>query len=146
MSAQPRFAVRRGVKQFIKFGLVGATGAVVSFVIFHVLLHFKLDLKLAFSIGFIAGGVNNYWWNRHWTFRSRGHMGKELAQFLTVSGMALILGIIITGALDKYLPLFHLRNSLIWLCGTVGGMGVNFFLNKYWTFRHTHEPVVEPKT
>ena len=146
MIAPPKFAVRRGVKQFIKFGLVGATGAVVSFVIFHVLLHFRLDLKLAFSIGFIAGGVNNYWWNRHWTFRSRGHMGKELAQFLTVSGMALILGIIITGALDKYLPPFHLRNSLIWLCGTVGGMGVNFFVNKYWTFRHTHEPAIEPKT
>jgi putative flippase GtrA len=146
VKAQPKFAMRRGVKQFIKFGLVGATGAVVSFVIFHILLHFRLDLKLAFSIGFIAGGVNNYWWNRHWTFRSRGHMGKELAQFLTVSGMALVLGIIITGALDKYLPLFHLRNSLIWLCGTVGGMGVNFFLNKYWTFRHTHEPVAEPKT
>jgi len=146
VSAQPKFAMRRGVRQFVKFGLVGATGAVVSFVIFHILLHFGLDLKLAFSLGFIAGGVNNYWWNRHWTFRSRGHMGKELAQFLTVSGMALILGIIITGALDKYLPLFHLRNSLIWLCGTVGGMGVNFFLNKYWTFRHTHEPVAESKT
>src|SRR5262245_58201562 len=109
VSAQPKFVVRRGVKQFIKFGLVGATGAVVSFVIFHALLHFfRLDLRLAFSIGFIAGGVNNYWWNRHWTFRSRGHMGKELVQFLTVSSMALILGIVITGTLDKYLPPFHL--------------------------------------
>lgn len=138
MSFASRLTARRGVRQFLKFGIVGATGAAVSFVIFHGLLHYDLDLTLAFSIGFIAGGVNNYWWNRHWTFRSRGHMGKELAQFLTVSGMALILGIAITKGLDKYLPPFHLRNSLIWLCGTVGGMGVNFFVNKYWTFRHTH--------
>ena len=138
--------MRRGVRQFLKFGLVGASGALVSFVIFHLLLHFGLDLKLAFSVGFITGGVNNYWWNRHWTFRSRGHMGKELAQFLTVSGMALVLGIIITGLLDKHLPPFHLRNSLIWLCGTIGGMGVNFFVNKYWTFRHTHHPAVDSKT
>ncbi|HEV2879463.1 MAG TPA: GtrA family protein [Candidatus Eremiobacteraceae bacterium] len=146
MTTQPKFVMRRGVKQFIKFGVVGASGALVSFIIFHILLHYGLDLKLAFSLGFIAGGVNNYWWNRHWTFRSRGHVGKELAQFLTVSGVALILGIIITGVLDKYLPMFHLRNSLIWLCGTVGGMGVNFFVNKYWTFRHTHEPVAQSKT
>ena len=102
-----------------------------------------MDLKLAFSIGFIAGGVNNYWWNRRWTFRSKGHMGKELVQFLAVSSIALVLGIFVTGALDRYLPLFHFRNSLIWLCGTVGGMGVNFFVNKYWTFRHTHHTAEE---
>ena len=135
-----RWSSRRGVRQFVKFGLVGASGAVVSFIAFHALLHFALDLTLAFSIGFIAGGVNNYWWNRHWTFRSKGHVGKELAQFLTVSCMALALGVVITKLLDKNLPQFHLRNSLIWLCGTVGGMGVNFFVNKYWTFRHTHMP------
>ena len=140
MSLTGKLAARRGVRQFVKFGIVGISGAVVSFIVFHFLLHYKLDLKLAFSIGFILGGVNNYWWNRRWTFRSTGHMGKELAQFLTVSAIALVLGILITGVLDKYLPAFTLRNSLIWLCGTVGGMGVNFFFNKYWTFRHTHQP------
>jgi len=138
MSDQPRFLARRGVKQFVKFGIVGASGAVVSFVIFHVLLHFHVDLKVAFSAGFILGGVNNYWWNRHWTFRSKGHPWKELAQFLAVSAVALVLGIVITGLLDRDLPPFTLRNSFIWLCGTVGGMGVNFFVNKYWTFRHAH--------
>ena len=140
MNIGRRLTARRGVRQFVKFGLVGASGAVVSFLIFHALLHFAIDLTRAVSIGFIAGGVNNYWWNRHWTFRSTGHMGKELAQFLTVSGMALVLGVVITKLLDNRLPQFHLRNSLIWLCGTVGGMGVNFFVNKYWTFRHTHMP------
>jgi putative flippase GtrA len=147
VSPVPQPLLRRGVRQFLKFGVVGATGAVVSFIIFHALLHYRLDIKLAFSIGFIAGGVNNYFWNRHWTFRSKGHMGKELAQFLTVSAMALALGIAITAVCDRSLPPFHLRNSLIWLCGTVGGMGVNFFVNKYWTFRHTHHvPAPDPET
>lgn len=138
MSLARRIAARRGVRQFLKFGVVGASGAVVSFVVFHVLIHFTLGLTLAFSIGFILGGVNNYWWNRRWTFRSQGHPGKELVQFLIVSAMALVLGILITKFMDDRLAPFTLRNSLIWLCGTVGGMGVNFFVNKYWTFRHTH--------
>jgi putative flippase GtrA len=147
VSAQPSAGLRRGVRQFIKFGVVGASGAVVSYVIFQLLLQVRMDLTLAFSIGFIAGGVNNYFWNRHWTFRSKGHIGKELAQFLAVSGIALVLGTIITKLLDHGLPAFHLRNSLIWLCGTVGGMGVNFFVNKYWTFRHTHTlPASQAKT
>ena len=131
---------RRGVRQFIKFGIVGATGMVVSFIVFHILLHFNFDLKLAFSVGFILGGVNNYWWNRHWTFQSKGHPWKELAQFIAVSLVALALADLITWQLDIHLPTYPLRNSLIWLCGTVGGVGVNFFVNKYWTFRHTHHP------
>lgn len=143
MSVAQRFVARRGVRQFVKFGIVGASGALVSFIVFHTLLHFQVDLKVAFSIGFILGGVNNYWWNRRWTFRSKAHPGKELAQFLAVSTVALVLGIFITLELDKHLSAFLLRNSLIWLCGTVGGMGVNFFANKYWTFRHTHEPAPE---
>jgi putative flippase GtrA len=140
MSLAERLTARRGVRQFMKFAVVGASGALVSFVVYHVVLHFKVDLPIAFAIGFIMGGVNNYWWNRMWTFRSTGHMGKELAQFLTVSAIALGLGLLITFELNTHLAAFPLRNSLIWLCGTVGGMGVNFFVNKYWTFRHTHLP------
>jgi len=146
MTAASRVFARRGVQQFVKFGIVGASGMVVSFILFHVLLHFGLDLKLAFSIGFILGGVNNYWWNRHWTFRSKGHPWKELAQFIAVSSVALVLGNIITWQLDAHLGPFHLRNSLIWFCATVGGMGVNFFANKYWTFRHTHHAPADSTT
>jgi putative flippase GtrA len=138
VSIATRLSKWRGLRQFLKFGVVGASGAVVSFIIYHSLLHFGWNLTLAYSVGFFCGGVNNYWWNRLWTFRSRGHMGKELLQFLCVSAMALVPGGIVTDILDRTMPPFHLRNSLIWLCGTVAGMGVNFFVNKYWTFRHTH--------
>jgi putative flippase GtrA len=142
MSSGRKIKIRRGVRQFLKFGVVGASGAVVSFVIYHTLLYFfTIRVPVAFSIGFILGGVNNFWWNRQWTFQSKGHPWRELGQFLAVSGMALVLGFIITVNLDKHMPPFHLRNSLIWLCGTVGGTAVNFFVNKYWTFRHTHQVV-----
>ena len=26
----------------------------------------------------------------------------------------------------------------MWLVGTIGGVVVNFFLNKYWTFKHVN--------
>lgn len=132
---------RRGVRQFFKFGVVGATGTLVSFVAFHGLRHYGMVNWLAFAIGFLLGGVNNYWWNRHWTFRSRGHAGKELAQFLTVSALALAVSEPILFFLDRTLPtgLSH-RPSFVWFGATLAGMGINFFVNKYWTFRHTHAP------
>ena len=139
MSFAARLAGRRGVRQFMKFGVVGASGTLVNFAIYHSLLWFGNPIWLAYAIGFIIGGVNNYWWNRHWTFRSKGEPWRELAQFITVSAVALAISeaviVIVEHHLDPALP--H-RNSVAWLSATVVGMGWNFFLNKYWTFRHTH--------
>jgi putative flippase GtrA len=130
---------RRGVRQFFKFGVVGASGALVNFVIYHALLHIQAQLWWAYAVGFLVGGVNNYWWNRHWTFRSSGHAGKELAQFITVSAMALCFSEPVLWFMDRSLPTgLHFRNSVAWVAATVVGMCVNFFVNKYWTFRHTH--------
>ena len=61
-----------GVCQFVKFGLVGASGMVVNFVIAHVLEKTTaLSWFADFAIGFMVGGVSNYILNRIWTFGSR---------------------------------------------------------------------------
>lgn len=146
MSARPKFALRRGVKQFLKFGVVGASGTVVNFVVYHLLLHFQLHIWLAYAVGFIVGGVNNYWWNRRWTFRSQGHPWKELGQFITVSAVALGISEIVIVFAEKHLPVMPLRNSAAWLMATVVGMGWNFFGNKFWTFRHTHHQPADQRT
>ena len=146
LSSPPKFFLRRGVRQFLKFGVVGASGTVVNFVIYHLLLHAKLAIWFAYAVGFILGGVNNYWWNRHWTFRSQGHPWKELAQFITVSAVALGISEIVIIFAEKHLPAMPLRNSAAWLMATVVGMGWNFFGNKFWTFRHTHQPAADQRT
>jgi putative flippase GtrA len=145
MSSPPaRFGLRRGVRQFIKFGIVGASGTVVNYAAYSVLLN-VLPKWLAYAIGFISGGVNNYWWNRRWTFRSRGHPWRELAQFIAVSAVALGISEAVLIVADHHLPAMRFRNSLAWLAATGVGMGWNFFVNKFWTFRHTHEAAVPPK-
>jgi putative flippase GtrA len=141
LSIAQRIAGRRGVRQFIKFGIVGLSGTLVNFAVYHGLLHFALDNRLAYAAGFILGGVNNYWWNRQWTFRSKGHAGKELVQFISVSAVALLISEIVLWFSLLQLPhTVPLRNSVAWLFATVVGMGWNFFVNKYWTFRHVHQP------
>lgn len=131
------FAGRRGVRQFVKFGIVGASGFIVNLVVFTILqrldpLHNEtLHYNVLYSISFLAGGVSNYWLNRVWTFRSSGHAVREGAQFLTVSVIALIVGLIVSAAVA---PLFG-HGHRTWFLGTVAGIFVNFFVNKYWTFK-----------
>ena len=127
-------AQRRGVRQFLKFAIVGLSGTVVNFVIAHALNRgTSLSGFLDFAIGFMAGGVSNYVLNRIWTFRSNRQPLIEGLQFLTVSLVALGLGKIVFMVADHYS--FH-HFSTTWLIATGAGIFVNFFLNKYWTFKH----------
>lgn len=86
-----------------------------------------------FAIGFMVGGVSNYILNRVWTFGSRRHPFVEGLQFLTVSALALVPG----GAIFAIAQHFDIRHfTATWFVATLSGMFVNFFINKYWTFRH----------
>jgi putative flippase GtrA len=129
-------AGRRGVRQFVKFGIVGASGLIVNFVIAHALQRTtSLSGFLDFAIGFMAGGISNYVLNRIWTFRSTRNPLLEGVQFLTVSALALGLGKIVFLIADHYR--FH-HFSTTWLIATLCGIFINFFLNKYWTFKHVN--------
>jgi len=124
---------RRGVRQFVKFGAVGAGGLIVNFVISHGIQRGAPSFPWVadFAIGFMAGGVSNWYLNRVWTFRSSAHPVRESLQFLTVS--AISLGI---GSLIFWWRPFGNHFSFTWAAATVAGIFVNFFLNKYWTFKH----------
>ena len=132
-----RITRRRGVRQFVKFGIVGTSGFLVNLLVFTLL---QLTLPVAerprayyvlFSVGFLAGGFSNYFLNRIWTFRSQGHAVREGAQFLTVSAIALCVGLIVSFLAAPTLG----RGHMLWFVSTVAGIFVNFFVNKYWTFR-----------
>lgn len=81
----------------------------------------------------MAGGISNYFLNRVWTFRSQRNPLIEGTQFLAVSAVALVAGNLVI-AVAQHLDFHHF--TLTWLAATSAGIFINFFLNKYWTFRH----------
>lgn len=131
-------AQRRGVRQFVKFGIVGASGFIVNLIAFTLLQRVvpnhdrALQYNVIYSIAFLAGGVSNYFLNRIWTFRSTGHAVREGAQFMSVSLIALVVGLLVSALVGPYLGHGHRT----WFIATVAGIFVNFFLNKFWTFKH----------
>lgn len=125
---------RRGVRQFVKFGLVGASGMVVNFIVAHALEKTtSLSWFTDFAIGFMLGGVSNYVLNRIWTFGSRRNPLLEGLQFLVVSALALLVGRLVFALAER--GGFH-HFTTTWFVATLSGIFINFFLNKYWTFRH----------
>ncbi len=136
-----RITRRRGVRQFVKFAIVGFSGLIVNIIIFTILqtltpkavVHARYNLN--YSIGFLSGGVSNYILNRLWTFRSSGHALTQGAQFIIVSMMALAVGLTVSHFLVP-IPFFGPGHKT-WFVATLSAIGVNFFINKYWTFRES---------
>ncbi len=132
-----RITQRRGVRQFVKFGIVGASGFLVNLVLFTALQNHTpaeqqaSHLYVNNAIGFLAGAISNYVLNRIWTFRSSSHALVQGIQFIAVSFVALVVDTGVVKVLEPHLGPGHRT----WFLGLMAAMIVNFFVNKYWTFR-----------
>jgi putative flippase GtrA len=118
--------------QLLQFGLVGASGYIVNLAVFAVLngplgVHYIAAAILAFCVAV----MNNFWWNRHWTFDAKqGHAGFQAARFFTVSVGALVVNLIalklLVGGGMAELPAQAISVAI--------AMPFNFIGNKLWTF------------
>jgi putative flippase GtrA len=79
----------KGVRQFVKFGIVGASSTVVNFGIFNLLLN-RVPLLAALTAGFVLSVCNGFYWNRRWTFKEArsNSVHDQYAKFLAVNAIA----------------------------------------------------------
>lgn len=119
--------------QFLRFCIVGAGGMVVDFGITFLLKEkFRLNKYAANSIGFSLAVVNNFLWNKYWTFHDRSEeVGMQFLLFLTISSTGLLLnnGVIYL-LLNRWKMNFYL--SKFFATGVVTAW--NFLANYQFTF------------
>ncbi len=119
--------------QLFKFGLVGVSGYAVNLLVFALLAEAFGVHHIPAAIGaFCVAVTNNFWWNRHWTFRAgAGHAGFQAARFLTVSLLALGVNLIVLELLISSAGMAEVPAQAI---AVAVSMPVNFVGNKLWTF------------
>jgi len=119
--------------QLFKFGVVGATGYVVNLAVFGVLVELLGVHHIPGAIGaFCVAVMNNFFWNRHWTFRAtEGHAGFQAARFFAVSLVALGVNLIALSLLVDVAGAAELPSQAL---AVALAMPVNFIGNKLWTF------------
>ena len=120
--------------QLGKFLLVGLSGYVVNLAIFAFSLKvLAVHHIAAATIAFGVAVMNNFWWNRHWTFSAReGHAGFQAARFFTVSVCAFLIQVAI---LELLVTSADLPKILAQAISLVLATPVNFLGNKMWSFR-----------
>jgi putative flippase GtrA len=120
--------------QLGKFLLVGLSGYVVNLAVFTFSLEvFGVHHIAAATIAFGVAVMNNFWWNRHWTFAARGgHAGFQAARFFTVSVVAFLIQVALLELLITAAGLPKVAAQAISL---LLATPVNFIGNKLWSFR-----------
>jgi dolichol-phosphate mannosyltransferase len=76
--------------QFLRFCLVGASGYAVNLVVYWALLAVGMHYLAAAAVSFLVAAVNNFLWNRAWTFTARTQRWlSQGLRALLVSGLSL---------------------------------------------------------
>jgi putative flippase GtrA len=117
--------------QLAKFGAVGLSGYVVNLVVYAALL--GIGPHKAALVSFVVSAVNNYWWNRHWTFaREKGHFAHQGLRFFLVALAALAVNQLWLLVFLDWLGWGKIVSQAI---AIVLVMPLNFLGNKLWSFK-----------
>jgi dolichol-phosphate mannosyltransferase len=119
--------------QLVKFCLVGGSGYVVNLTVFTLCVKaFGLHHLIGATAAFVVAVMNNFWWNRHWTFRARrGHAGFQAARFFAVSIGAFLFA---AAVLELLVSVAHVSEVPAQAVSIVAATPLNFIGNKMWSF------------
>ena len=120
--------------QLVKFCAVGASGYVVNLCVFALCVEaVGLHHLVAATVAFVVAVTNNFWWNRHWTFRAgRGRAGFQAARFFTVSVAAFLFAAAVLQLLVGVAGLPEVPSQAM---AIIAATPLNFIGNKMWSFR-----------
>jgi len=130
--------------RFVKFCAVGASGVVVNQLtlwfgreyLFAAIDNSRLRLNLALALSISLATINNFLWNRSWTWRDR-HRVQDVRGVLRQFGQycaAVAFGIAVQALLTNLFASFF-NYLLANLCAIAIASGANFAVNHWWTFR-----------
>ena len=117
-------------KQFSRFVVVGASNTLLSLAVYLLLLAVGVPYLLAAALAFVVGATNGYLLNRWWTFSAPPASRRQVAAYLAVQAVGLLITVGVVDLLHGHAPKLVGQAVAIPLA-TVA----MFSLNRTWTFR-----------
>ncbi len=128
--------------RFVKFSIVGLSGMIINLVALYVsreVLFRNIDpewirLNLSLGLAIFFATINNYLWNRKWTWLDRKGRTKygffpQMGQYFIACGLAIGLQFALTLLLAQFMH-YLIANIISIVLAAV----LNYLLNDIWTF------------
>ncbi len=118
----------------LKYSLIGTMGTLIDIGGLFILVNYlKLPVLVAATISFLLAVVNNYIFNKNWTFKSSSSNNRKLfIKFLIVHCIGLSINLFGMFIFVNIFSIWYIFSKII-VTGFV--MTWNFLANKLWTFR-----------
>lgn len=132
------------MRQFVKFGLVGISNTVVSYVLYAFILlvfewlhvRFSFDYLVAQLVSFVLSVLWSFYWNNRFVFALQEGEERSLGRALLKTYLVYsVTGVLLSGILlVVWIQLMGISEYLAPLLNLVITVPLNFLLNKYWAF------------
>jgi putative flippase GtrA len=141
-------------RRFLKFGTVGASGTVINLGVLYLAQEYifiaiqpqELRLNLSLALAIFLATLNNFFWNRLWTWADRrqwatGPIPVQFGQYMLACWLSIALQAVFTNILAP-----HIHYLLANLTAIVLTSVLNFLVNDFWTFGRLKMPGRSAKT
>jgi dolichol-phosphate mannosyltransferase len=120
--------------QLVRFGIVGGIGFVVNLGVYALFVHGAgVEYRISSVLAWIVAAMNNFVWNRHWTFDARaGRAHFQALRFLLVSLAAEALSLLL---LTIFVESAGLAKVAAQALAVSAATPLSFLGNKLWSFR-----------
>lgn len=132
------------IVQFIKFGIVGLSNTVISYVIYIVVLLGlqsmglipSIDYLIAQFVGFVLSVLWSFYWNNKFVFQdnkeNRNWLHALLRTYISYAFTGLFLNSILSLV---WVEVFHWSKIIAPIINLLISVPLNFVMNKFWAFR-----------
>lgn len=126
--------------QFIKFGIVGLSNTLISYVVYLAGVRLGMHYLLASVLGFVISVLNSFYWNNKYVFL-QGNAERNLfltliKTFLAYASTGLVLANIL---LYIWVDILGVSEYLAPIINLVITVPLNFVINKLWAFRNKRQ-------
>lgn len=132
-----RYLNKDSLIQFIKFGIVGVSNTMISYVTYTICVFLGANYLVGNLVGFVVSVLNSFYWNNKYVFKSeegqtRSWVAALMKTFAAYAGTGLVLS---SGLLVLWIDILHIPELIAPLINLVVTVPLNFVINKFWAFR-----------
>lgn len=114
-------------RRFIKFGSVGALGAVTNLLVYSILVFLDFNYNIAAFAAFVVAVTQNFLLNKRWTFKDHDkNVRNRFAKYFVLNFVSFLLNLAILNLIIYYFGTEKVVQIAAQVVGIIGAMGLNF--------------------
>ena len=123
--------------QIFKFGIVGASNTVISYVVYAILVYLGMHYLAANVIAYFAGVINSFIWNSKYVFKAEEDPNRHpFKVFLKTLAASAFTGLVVNNVLlVLWVNVLNLSEYLGPILNVLVTFPINYILNKYWAYK-----------